>query len=110
MIYDSPTFLLDLHQAVMASKKKTTSTLNAALVPVPTAGEADPTKRSHPLDVRSTISNPSSQDPTIILVAVPSNTPIPDAKNRLADPTEELKTNISDITDALPYLIASISH
>ena len=45
-----------------------------------------------------------------ILVSTPSNTPIPDATIPPVDPTEEFKTIVSEITDALPYLISPISH
>ena len=75
----------------MTSKRKTASTPNADLVPAPTAGDSDPNKRSPPLYVRSTVSNPSSQDPTTILVAVPINTTIPDANKNPVDPNEAFK-------------------
>ena len=65
----------------MTPKKKTTSIHDDSLAPNPTSGKEDPTKHSPPLDVRYTVSNPSDQDPTTVRVAVPSNTPIPDANN-----------------------------
>ena len=83
---------------------------NIALVPVPTLGVVDPTKCSPPLDVRSTVSKSSSQDPTIILVAVPSNTSIPHDINTPVEPTESFKTVVSDITKALLFLISPISY
>ena len=65
----------------MTSDDNTTSTPDAALATAPTAGEADPTKRSLPLDVRSNLSNPSSKDPKTTLVDVNINNPIYDATN-----------------------------
>ena len=94
----------------MASKKKTPSTSNNALVPKPYTGEVAPTKCSPPLNVRYTVSNPHSKDPTIILVAVPIKNPIPDTTNTPVDPTEALKTIVSNTTVALPFLIAPISY
>ena len=43
-----------------------------------------------------------------ILVDVPINTPILDANNTPVDPIEALKTTVSNITEALPFLIAPI--
>ena len=78
------------------------------LVPAPTLGKETSTKCSPPLDVRSTVSNPSSQDPTTILVAVCSTNTIPDATNTLVEPYEVFKTIISDITEFLTFLISPI--
>ena len=83
---------------------------NTILVPTPNTGEAVLTKKYHPLDIRSTISNPSSQYQTTILSSVPRNTPIPDATNTPVDPTESFKTIIYDITKVLTFLIAHISY
>ena len=94
----------------MNSNKKTIYTPNATLVPVPTAGKEDLTKWSPPLDVKSTVSNPSDQDPKIILVSVPRNTPIPDPTNTPVEPTEVFKTIVYNITEALLFLIAPISY
>ena len=94
----------------MAFKKKTTSTPDADLVPADTAGEADLNKCSPPLDIRFNVLNPSSQDLMTILVDVPRNTPIPDATNTPVEPTEVFKTIVSDITEALTFLIETISH
>ena len=94
----------------MTSKKKTTYTPNDALVPAPTAGEADPNKLYPPLDVRSTFSNPSYQYPTTALVTVPSNTPIPDATNTPVDLTEVFTNMFSNITEALLFLFPPISY
>ena len=80
------------------------------VVPAPTVGEADLTKRSPPLDFRSTVSNPLDQYPTTIIVAFPTKTPIPDATNTPVDPNESFKTIVSDITEALPFLISPISY
>ena len=80
---------LYLPQYAITSKKKTMSTPVAAL--------EDPTEHSPPFDVRSTVLNPSAQDRTTILVAVPINTPIPDSNNTPVDPTEAFKTIIFDI-------------
>ena len=44
------------------------------------------------------------------LFAVPNNTPIPDATNTPVDPTQALKTIVSDITQALSFLIENISY
>ena len=81
----------------MTSKKKSISTPGAALVPMPTMGETSSTNFSHPLDFRSTISDHLAQDATTILVAVPSNTQIPDATNSPVDTTEALKIIFFDI-------------
>ena len=94
----------------MTSKKKTTSTPDAALAPAPTTDESATTKRYPPLDVRSTASNISSQYPMIILVAFSSKNPIPDTKNTPVNPTEAFKRIFSDITEALLFLIAHISY
>ena len=80
------------------------------VVPAPTVGEADLTKRSPPLDFRSTVSNPLDQDPTTIIVAFPTKTPIPDATNTPVDPNEYFKTIVSDITEALQFIISPISY
>ena len=88
----------------MTSKKNTTSTTNVALVPSPTAGKAAPTKHYPTLDIRSTVSNYLTQEPMTLLVAVPSNTPIPDATNTPVDPTEAFK-DIS-LTSLMPFRIS----
>ena len=58
----------------MTSKKNIMSKPNVALVLSPTMGGAASAKYSPPLDVRSTVSNPSDQYPTTILAGVPINT------------------------------------
>ena len=45
-----------------------------------------------------------------ILVAVPRNTPITDVTNTPVEATEAFKTIVSNITEALPFLIAPISY
>ena len=45
-----------------------------------------------------------------ILVDVPSNTPIPDATNTPVDPTEAFKNTVSDVTEALPFIISPIPY
>ena len=97
-------------QASMISKKITNYTPNASFVPVPTAVKAGPTKCYPTLYIRSTVSNPLDQYSTTVLVYVPSNTPIPYATNPPIEPTEEFKTIVSDITDALPCIISLISN
>ena len=80
------------------------------LVPAPTANEADPTKLSPPLDVRSIVSNPLDQNPKTILFSVPSKNPIPVSKNTPVDPTEAIKTIVSKITEPFLFIIAPISY
>ena len=94
----------------MTYNNKTVSTPGSPLVPATAAGESDWTKFSPPLDVRFTVSNLSSHGPTTDLVAALSNTPIPDANNAPVYPDEAFKIVVSDITDALPYIIAPISY
>ena len=94
----------------MTSDDNTTSTPDAALATAPTAGEADPTKRSPPLDFRSNFSKPLSQEPTTTLVAVTINSPISDAKNNPFEPTEAFKTIVYNITEAVRFIIAPISY
>ena len=94
----------------MTPKKNTTSNPDATLVPALTAGKEAPTKRSTPLDVSSTVLYPLAQYTTTILVAVPSNNPTPDVNNTPVDPTEALKTTVSDINEDLPLLIALIPY
>ena len=97
----------------MTSNKNITSTSYAALVPPPTLGEESPTKCSTTLDFRSNFSNPLALDPTPILSltsAVPRNISIPDATNTSVDPTEAFEITVSNITEALPLLIAHISY
>ena len=94
----------------MTYKNNTISTPYASLVPAPTVGEADPTRCFPPLDIRLIVSNLLAQDPITILVAVPSNIPVPDSTNTPFDPTEAFKTIVSEITYTLPYLIAPISY
>ena len=94
----------------MTYKNNTISTPYASLVTAPTVGEADPTRCFPPLDIRLIVSNLLAQDPITILVAVPSNIPVPDSTNTPFDPTEAFKTIVSEITYTLPYLIAPISY
>ena len=54
--------------------------------------------------------NTSGQDPTTILVSVPSKMSTPDSTSTPVDPTEALKTILPDIDDALLYLIEPISY
>ena len=65
----------------MTSKKKSTYTPNINIVPAPTTDKEYLNKQYPPLDISSTVSNPSAQDPMIILVALPINTPTPDNTN-----------------------------
>ena len=64
-------YSLYLPQTAITPKKNTTSNPNAPLVPYPNAVKAAMTKISPTLDVRSTIFNPSDQDPRTILVTLP---------------------------------------
>ena len=82
----------------------------AALVHTTTTGKSAPIKLSTSLDVRSTFSNTSAQEPTTILVAVPSNNPILDDKKIQFTPTEAFKTIVSEITEALLLIISPISY
>ena len=90
--------------------KNTTNIPDSSLVPAPTEEKATLTKRSPPLDERSTVSKPSYQYPTIILVAVPGNARIPDATKTSVEPTEVFKTIVSNITKDLLIIIAPISY
>ena len=90
----------------MTSNKNITSTPGADLVPVPTAVKEDPTKRSPPVDIRPTVSKPPYQDPMTTIVAIHRNNQIPDSTNIQVDPTKVFKTIISDITEALTFIIA----
>ena len=72
------------------------STSTAALVPEPYAGDEALTKQSPPLDISSNVLKPSDQEPTTILVAVHSNTTIPEVTNTLVEPTEAFKTIASE--------------
>ena len=94
----------------MISKNKNTYTPDAALVPVPTVDVADTNKCSLPLDIRSTVSNPSYQYPMTLIVAVPRNKLIPDATNTPVEPTEVFKTIVSNITESLTFLVEIISY
>ena len=78
----------------MTSKKKTTSTPDAAPVSAPTADRMDPTKSYPPLDVRSTVLDPFGTHQTTNLAlssAVPNNTPNSITTNNSVDPTEAFK-------------------
>ena len=92
----------------MTSDDNTTSTPDAALATAPTAGEVDSTKRSLPLDVRSNLSDPSSKDLKTTLVDVTINNPIYDATNTSVEPTEVFKITVSNIYEAVPFIIALI--
>ena len=73
----------------MICKKNTTYTPNKDLITVTTLVKAYPTEISTLLDVRPTVLEISDQEPTTILGAVPSNTPILDGTNTAVEPTEE---------------------
>ena len=77
---------------------------DAVLVLAPTSGEIAPTKHSLHLYIRSTVLNPSSKDPTNILVAIHRNTPVSDATNI------PVKNVVSNITDAFLYIMKPISY
>ena len=94
----------------MTSNKNTKSTPDAYLVSETTTARAALTKHSPPLDSSSTFLNPLAQDPITVLFSFPSNTPIPDATITLVDPTEEFKKIVSDITEALLFLVAPFSY
>ena len=89
----------------MTHNKKIMFMPNVALVPAPTAVDAAQTKQYPSLHSRSNFSNPLYQDLMTILYDVPRNTPIPDANNTSVEPTEVLKSIVSDITEALPFLV-----
>ena len=62
------------------------------------------------MDIRSTIYNPLAQDPTTIFPDFPSNTSIPEVNNTSFDPTKAFKNIVSDIIEALPFLISHFSY
>ena len=94
----------------MTSNNKTTSTPRKALVPAPNLEKVSQTKHSNPLDVRPTVLKHSDQDPTTILGAVPSNTPILDATNTAVEPTEDFNTIVSNTIESLPFISDTISY
>ena len=104
------TYSLYLPKDAVDPNKKTRFTPGAALVPVYNTGKTDPNKCSPPLDVSYNFLNSQAQYPTTILVAVSRKTPITDTTNTPVDPTEALKTTVSDITEDLLFLIAPISY
>ena len=89
----------------MTSKKNNMSTSDAALFPAPTVGKADPTKRCLPLDVRSTLSNSSDQDPMAIFIC-PQQHSNPWCYQKYIWP----HWSVSNITTALLFIIAPISY
>ena len=97
----------------MTSNKNTMSMPETAPVPAPTTGGEALTKRSPPLDIRSTVLNPSSTDTTTTLALFyyePRKNPTPDATNNLVDPTESFKTSVNDIIEAIIFLIATMPY
>ena len=97
----------------MTSKKKTTSMPDTAPVPAPNTGGEALTKRSPPLDTRSTVSDLSITDKTTTLALFYydyRNNPTPDATNTSVDPTEKFKTSVNDIIEVIPFLIANMPY
>ena len=68
------------------------------------------TKLSTLLYVRPTVLKPSDQEPSNILSAVPSNTPILDALNTTVEPTEVFKPIVYSTTESLSFITDPISY
>ena len=87
----------------MTFKKNPEFTPHVSPAPAPTVSGRNLNKRSPPLNVRSTVSDPSVPDPTTTLPHrsnLSRNTPIPVAINTPIEPNEAFKNA------AIPYLTA----